>query len=439
MSNLMVIDMGALPIAYDDELAQELTKDLTAGLNGTFVRAPRLTMGNSGDWELVTPEGEAIDLGREVNIVIVDQRKSNSRIHYEKSFDQQKEEGEFAAPDCYSTEGQYPDTTVENPLCDNCKDCAFNKISDNYEAGNLPCNTYRRLICVLMNEDGTFSDPVVLEAKYKSLTDKTVVRERYGSYSWYMQVLTKQVHPVTKKPMPIPTQFVVTKCTSLPKMEVATMKFGLAPNAQGGYWVLSNEQCQEILRLKDSEEVQELLRPFNAAFENPSSAGRIPVINVDIDEPEEQPKKEVTKESAKKSAPAKKAPEKKEAPAKKAPPAKKTRKVVLGMEHPDVINTTEYDYAEIKEWANDATEEEVREFLAENFPQALEPVEVEVEETKEEPAEVPTKKSAPKRKAVEKKVEVEVADNVVSNDSNVDTETVNQAKELANDLDEFDD
>ena len=157
-------------------------------------------------------------------------------------------------------------------------------------------------------------------------------------------------------------------------MEVATMKFGLASNAQGGYWVLSNEQRQEILRLKDSEEVQELLRPFNAAFENPSSAGRIPVINVDIDEPEEQPKKEVAKEPAKKSAPTKKAPEKKEAPAKKAPPAKKTRKVVLGMEHPDVVNTTEYDYAELKEWADDATEDEVREFLAENFPQALEPV-----------------------------------------------------------------
>ena len=428
MSNLMVIDMGALPIAYDDELAQELTKDLTAGLSGTFKRAPRLSMGNSGDWELVTPEGEAIDLGREVNIVIVDQRKVNSRIHYAKSFDKQKEEGEFAAPDCYSTDGQYPDTSVENPLCESCKECQFNKISSNFQVGNVPCNTYRRLICVLVQEDGTFSEPVVFEPKYKSLSEKTVVRERYGSYGWYMQTLTAQVHPVTKKPMPIPTQFVVTHCTSLPKMEVATVKFGLASNAQGGYWVLSNEQRQEILRLKDSEEVQELLRPFNAAFENPSSAGRIPVINVDIDEPEEQPKK---------SAPAKKAPEKKEAPAKKAPPVKKTRKVVLGMEHPDVVNTTEYDYAELKEWADDATEDEVREFLAENFPQALEPVEVEVEETKEAQAEVPAKKSAPKRKVVEKKAEV--AENVVSNDSNVDDKSVKQAEALAEDLGEFDD
>lgn len=437
MSNLMVIDMGNLPIAYDDELAQELTKDLTAGLSGTFKRAPRLSMGNSGDWELVTPEGEAIDLGREVNIVIVDQRKVNSRIHYAKSFDKQKEEGEFAAPDCYSTDGQYPDTSVENPLCESCKECEFNKISSNFQVGNVPCNTYRRLICVLVQEDGTFSEPVVFEPKYKSLSEKTVVRERYGSYSWYMQTLTAQVHPVTKKPMPIPTQFVVTHCMSLPKMEVATVKFGLASNSQGGYWVLSNEQRQEILRLKDSEEVQELLRPFNAAFENPSSAGRIPVINVDIDEPEEQPKKEVAKETPKKSAPAKKAPEKKEAPAKKAPPVKKTREVVLGMEHPDVVNTTEYDYAELKEWADDATEDEVREFLAENFPQALEPVEVEVEDAKEEPAEVPAKKSAPKRKAVEKKAEV--AENVVSNDSKVDGESVKQAEALAEDLGEFDD
>lgn len=436
MSDLMVLNMGELALPFDAAQAEELTKDLTAGLGGGFKRAPRITMGNSGDWELVTPEGEAIDLGREPKIVIVDQRNFNSRIHYEKSFDKQKEAGEFEAPDCYSTDGQTPDSTVEHPLCDNCKDCAFNKISKNYVAGNLACNTYRRLVCVLVKEDGTFSDPCVLEPKYKSLTDDTVVKGKYGSYAWYMRVLTSQVHPVTKKPMPIPTQAVVTHCTSLPKMEVATMKFGLAATANGGYWTLNKEQMAEILRLKDSDDVKELLEPFNAAFNNPSSAGLIPVVNVEVPSVEEA-KEEAEAKPAKKSVPAKKAPEKKEAPAKKAPPAKKTRKVVLGMEHPDVVNTTEYDYAELKEWADDATEDEVREFLAENFPQALEPVEVEVEDAKEESAEAPAKKSAPKRKAVEKKAEV--AENVVSNDSNVDDESVKQAEALAEDLGEFDD
>lgn len=431
MSDLMVLNMGELALPFDAAQAEELTKDLTAGLGGGFKRAPRITMGNSGDWELVTPEGEAIDLGRGPKIVIVDQRNFNSRIHYEKSFDKQKEAGEFEAPDCYSTDGQTPDSTVEHPLCDNCKDCAFNKISKNYVAGNLACNTYRRLVCVLVKEDGTFSDPCVLEPKYKSLTDDTVVKGKYGSYAWYMRVLTSQVHPVTKKPMPIPTQAVVTHCTSLPKMEVATMKFGLAATANGGYWTLNKEQMAEILRLKDSDEVKELLEPFNAAFNNPSSAGRIPVVNVEVPSVEDVAE-EAKAETTKKSAPTKK----KEAPAKKATPVKKTRKVVLGMEHPDVINTTEYDYAEIKEWANDATEEEVREFLAENFPQALEPVEVEVEEVAEEPAKkAPSKRQSPAKKTTTSEDE----DVVVSPGETVSDEDKKKAKEMADDLGEFDD
>lgn len=434
MSDLMVIDMGALPIQLNDEQVAELTKDLTAGLNGGFKRAPRVVMGNSGDWELITPEGEVIDLGREVHLVIVDQRKYNSRIHYQKSYDDQKDSGEFEAPDCFSTDGQSPDSNVENPLCDNCKDCAYNKISKNYQPGNTACSTYRRLVCVLANEDGTFSEPVVFEPKYKSLTDDTVVEGRYGSYGWYMKTLTSQVHPVTKKPMPIPTQFVVTKCMAMPKMQVATMKFGLASNAQGGYWTLSGEQCREILRLKDSEEVQELLRPFNAAFNNPSSAGRIPVLNVEVPSAEE-----VETEQAKKSAPTKKAPVKKEAPAKKELPAKKTRKVVLGMDHPDVVNTTEYDYAELKEWAADSTEEEVCEFLAENFPQALEPVEVE-DEAEEAPAKKTPTKKAPTRKAPADKAESEKqVEQVFSNDEEVDSAQATKAVALADGLDEFDD
>lgn len=419
MSDLMVLNMGELALPFDEAQAEELTKDLTAGLGGGFKRAPRLTMGNSGDWELVTPEGEVVDLGRQPNIVIVDQRNYNSRIHYENSFDDQKAAGEFEAPDCYSTDGQTPDSTVENPLCDNCKECAYNKISKNYVNGNLACSTYRRLICVLVREDGTFSDPCVLEPKYKSLTDDVVVKGRYGSYGWYMKVLTSQVHPVTKKPMPIPTQSVVTTCMALPKMQVATMKFGIAATPNGGYWTLNKEQMAEILRLKDSEEVKSLLEPFNAAFNNPSSAGRIPVVNVEVPSVEEVAE-EVQAE-----------------PAKKAPPAKKTRKVVLGMEHPDVVNTTEYDYAELKEWAADATDEEVREFLAENFPQALEPVEVAVEEeVKAEPA----KKSPPKRQAPAKKAEAPVAtEEVVTNEGSVTPEQVKEAQKLADDLDEFDD
>lgn len=432
MSDLMVLDMGELALPFDPELAAELTKDITHGLSGGFKRAPRLSMGNSGDWELIDSEGEIHDMGREVNIVIVDQRKYNSRVHYAKSFDEQKQSGEFEAPDCYSTDGIAPDDSVESPYADKCKNCPANKVSSEWVDGNQMCGLYRRVIGVLINADGTFSDPFVFEPKYKSLTDKTVVKGLYGSYGWYMTSLASQKHPRTGAPMPIPTQAVVTRCMPMPKMETATIKFGIAPNSAGGFWTLTKDQINQILALKDSDEVKEMLEPFNAATNNPSSVGRIPVLNVE-DTTEE--KTEVVEPPKVKSAPVKKsAPTKKEAPK----PAKKVKKVVLGMEHPDVVNTTEYDYAELKEWAAEASEEEVKEFLADNFPQALEPVEV-----PEETAEEPKAKAAPKRKAPAKKAEPEETSqaNVVDTATGkaVDPKVAKQVEELTEGLDDFDD
>lgn len=425
MSDLMVLNMGELALPYDQTMAAELTKDLTVGLGGGFKRAARLTMGNSGDWELIDSEGVVHDMGREVDIVIVDQRKYNSRIHYARSFDEQKETGEFDGPDCYSTDGNAPDSSVENPLCDSCKECPYNKISKNWQDGNQMCGIYRRIVGVLINEDGSFSDPFVLEPKYKSLSDDTVVKNRFGGYGWYMRVLTSQRHPQTGAPHPIPTQAVVTRCMPMPKMATATMKFGIAPNNAGGYWALTKAQFEEIIRLKDSDEVKEMLEPFNAAVNNPSSAGRIEVKNVEVDAEEQA------------DAPAKKAPPvKKEAPAKKPAPApkNKVKLVVLGMEHPDVVNSDEYDYEELKAWAAEATPEEVKEFLADTFPQALEPVEVPDDEPV---AEEPKSKPAPKRKAPAKK---EVEPNVVdTSGEEVSEEYAAEATKLAEGLDNFDD
>lgn len=425
MSDLMVLNMGELALPYDQTMAAELTKDLTVGLGVGFKRAARLIMGNSGDWELIDSEGEVHDMGREVDIVIVDQRKYNSRIHYARSFDEQKETGEFDGPDCYSTDGNAPDSSVENPLCDSCKECPYNKISKNWQDGNQMCGVYRRIVGVLINDDGSFSDPFVLEPKYKSLSDDTVVKNRFGSYGWYMRVLTSQRHPQTGAPHPIPTQAVVTRCMPMPKMATATMKFGIAPNNAGGYWALTKAQFEEIIRLKDSDEVKEMLEPFNAAVNNPSSAGRIEVKNVEVDAEEQA------------DAPAKKAPPvKKEAPAKKPAPApkNKVKLVVLGMEHPDVVNSDEYDYEELKAWAAEATPEEVKEFLADTFPQALEPVEVPDDEPV---AEEPKSKPAPKRKAPAKK---EVEPNVVdTSGEEVSEEYAAEATKLAEGLDNFDD
>lgn len=431
MSDLMVLDMGGLALPFDQTQAAELTKNMTAGFGGNFQRSARLSMGNSGDWELIDENGEIHDLGREVNIVIVDQREFVSRIHYASSFDEMKAKGEFDAPDCYSYNGTEPDADVQSPYSDKCKNCQV------FEQSGQLCGYYRRVVGVLAYEDGTFSDPFVFEPKAKSLFDKTIVKDRYGSYGWYMQTLASQKR--NGVPMPIPTQAVVTKCMPMPKMEVATIKFGISSNANGGYWVLTREQMEEILRIKDSDEVKDMLKPFHAATNNPSSqVGDIPVKVVEevsnVVKDEEKP---VTKPAPK----AKPAP--KPAPKKAEPVAKKT--VVLGIEHPDVKNSADFDYADIVEWANDPDTDkaDVEEWLKDNFPQALEPVEVE----DEKPAPAPKAKPAPKVKPAPKKAEPkeEVAketanENVVdTTGSPVDPELAKQAEELADGLDDFDD
>lgn len=430
MSDLMVLDMGSLALPFDATQAAELTKNMTAGFGGQFTKSARLSMGNSGDWELIDENGEVHDMGREVNIVIVDQREFISRVHYAKSFDEMKAVGEFLPPDCQSYNGETPDTDVEKPYSDKCKTCtAFE------ESGQL-CGYYRRVVGVIAYEDGMFSGPFVFEPKAKSLFDKTVVKERYGSYGWYMNTLASQKR--NGVPMPIPTQAVVTKCMPMPKMEVATIKFGVASTSAGGYWSLNKEQFEEILRLKDSDEVKEMLKPFNAATNNPSSAGRIPVKDV-TDEPKAETKVETAKEEPKAEPKPKPAPKAKPAPAKKEAPASKVKKVVLGLEHPDVKNSEDFDYEDIVEWAKDADEADVKAWLEENFPQALEPVEVADETKAEEPVkEEPKAKKAPVKRA--KPAEEKQEENVVdTSGQEVDPALAKQAEQLAEGLDDFDD
>ncbi len=430
MSDLMVLDMGGLALPFDATQAAELTKNMTAGFGGQFKKSARLSMGNSGDWELIDENGEVHDMGREVNIVIVDQREFVSRVHYARSFDEMKASGEFDAPDCQSYNGETPDADVEKPYSDKCKTCkAFE------ESGQL-CGYYRRVVGVIAYEDGTFSDPFVFEPKSKSLFDKTVVKERYGSYGWYMNTLASQKR--NGVPMPIPTQAVVTKCMPMPKMEVATIKFGVASTSAGGYWSLNKEQFEEILRLKDSDEVKEMLKPFNAATNNPSSAGRIPVKDV-TEEPKAETKAEPVKEEPKAEPNPKPAPKAKPAPAKKEAPAPKVKKVVLGLEHPDVKNSADFDYEDILEWAKEADEADVKAWLADNFPQALEPVEVADESPAEEPVkEEPKAKKAPVKRA--KPAEEKQEENVVdTSGQEVDPALAKQAEQLAEGLDDFDD
>ena len=117
---------------------------------------------------------------------------------------------------------------------------------------------------------------------------------------------------------------------------------------------------------------------------------------------------------------------------------------MLGLEHPDVKNSEDFDYEDILEWAKEADEADVKEWLADNFPQALEPVEVADESLAEEPVkeepvkEEPKAKKAPVKRA--KPAEEKQEENVVdTSGQEVDPALAKQAEQLAEGLDDFDD
>ena len=114
--------------------------------------------------------------------------------------------------------------------------------------------------------------------------------------------------------------------------------------------------------------------------------------------------------------------------------------VVLGIEHPDVVNSEAYDYVELRDWASVASEEEVKKFLAENFPQALEPIEVPDVEAESKSNTIPQRKAPAKKEVTEKTVEPKQS-NVIDTVTGkaVDPDIAKQVEALTEGLDAFDD
>lgn len=430
MSNTqLAVSMAQLGLSV--ETLNQLTQDMTAGLE-SYTKPQRVVMGNSGDFSLITSQGEQISLGREINFVIVAQRPAVSRIHYAQAYDPSNTENIF--PDCYSTDGVAPDEGSTVKYSDTCANCP---VKDRQDVPN--CSYYRRLIIKLVNPDGTFSEPCILEPKAISLFD-TNVQVNNGvtmmNYGAYMRALASNV--VNGKKMPIPVQVLVTRCVPMNNMNVATMKFGVAPNEHGGVYLLDNERVSEILSLTNSQEIQELLRPFHPASENPSRQGQIPVKNVDAPQ---NLQIDISQTGALPAPTPKPAPQ----PSKKVPPKPvpapkpKVNKVVLGIEHACVKNSSDYDYASIVEWANEATPDEVTQWLEENFPEALIPVELPAPTPK--PAPQPSKKAPPKPVPVAKQGDPVVQSLAPEGNNNTNTISeadIESANKLAEELDALD-
>jgi hypothetical protein len=139
--------------------------DLTAGASGGFgvvsIRGGKWRAKFGGEETLITnEEGEAVP---SVPLVIVKASPAVSKIFYAKKY----EEGDDAAPDCYSEDGVAPDPSAPDPQHHECATCPMaqwgSAISEYSGKKVKRCNDSRRLVVVPAAARSADADPDVLE------------------------------------------------------------------------------------------------------------------------------------------------------------------------------------------------------------------------------------------------------------------------------------
>lgn len=145
MSNeLAVLDAG-LPSYLKELEIDDVTKSLMGGGSGGMKRISI----RGGVWRMMVNGKEvAKNEERTMNVVIVNAAAKVSRSFYLKQY---AEGGDVTAPDCWSADGEVPDTKAANPQAKRCVDCPQN-VKGSGQGDSRACRFSQRLAVVLAND-----------------------------------------------------------------------------------------------------------------------------------------------------------------------------------------------------------------------------------------------------------------------------------------------
>ena len=145
MSNDVMLDLG-LPNYLKEIELDETTKALMGG--GTGMGMKRISI-KGGVWRLMA-NGKEISKNedRAMNVVIVAAAPKVSRTFYLKSY---SEGSEPAAPDCWSADGEVPDSKSAIPQSKRCIDCDQN-VKGSGQGDSRACKFNQRIAVVLAND-----------------------------------------------------------------------------------------------------------------------------------------------------------------------------------------------------------------------------------------------------------------------------------------------
>ena len=142
MNTALSVFNEALPDFLQNAQSSELTKALAGNIN------KRLSIRGNVFRMVVGGEEVRKADGRTLNVIIVNAAPKVSRIFYKNAYIQ----GETAAPDCWSAQGDFPDPDVEDKQGAACATCPQNIKGSSRDGKSRACSFQRRLAVMIVGD-----------------------------------------------------------------------------------------------------------------------------------------------------------------------------------------------------------------------------------------------------------------------------------------------
>lgn len=284
MSDLALLNQN-LPAHLREVEVDETTKALMGGGGGM----KRISI-EGGVWRmLVNGKEVAQNEERSMNVVIVAAAPKVARTFYAGVY----KKGVASAPDCWSADGEVPDSKARNPQAKTCKDCPQN-IKGSGQGDSRACRFSQRLAVVLENDiDG--------DVYQLTLPSQSIFGEGQAG-KWPLQTYAKMIGskgvPITS----VVTEMRFDTNSSTPKLTFKPVRF-----------LETNEFNTAVAKGKTPDAIKAITMTVAQADGVDSEAS--PEETPKIEAPKQEPKVETKAEAVEE--PTKRASKKEEAPAPK--------------------------------------------------------------------------------------------------------------------------
>lgn len=167
----------------------QLNDDLIVGGGGfpkLSIKGKVFALVRSGERKVIKRPDDPDTAASSLEVVVLRTQKGLSKSFYKGAF---KEGEEAKKPDCYSRDGEKPDSSIESPVARTCAACPNNQFGSAREGKGKACQDIKRLAVAAPDR---MDEPMLLQVPPGSLKSLTLFgKDLKGHNAQYNEVVTK--------------------------------------------------------------------------------------------------------------------------------------------------------------------------------------------------------------------------------------------------------